>query len=495
MKAGQTSWATLAVVLSAIFVGCSKEGVPAGAKVVVRADESWPNVVLISVDTLRPDHLGCYGYERDTSPHIDQLAEEGVLFENMISSTSWTLPAHAAMFTGLADSVHGALDTDTKLADDRTTLAERLRAAGYATAGFFSGPTLYPAFGLGQGFDTYADCTSYPELSAQSAGTPGIAIGGPLQKASMADVTSPRIHAGVQSWLKQNPKRPFFLFVHMWDPHFDFIPPPPYDRKFDPDYDGPVTGQDFIFDEAINAQMPARDLAHVIALYDGEVAWTDEHIGKILADLDAQGLRDSTIVMLLSDHGTEFFEHDGKGHRQTLFDEVIRVPLIVRHPGRVPAGLRVTEQVRMIDVVPTLLALVGMPPPADVMGQSLVPLLSGEKLQQDTLAISELFSLGRAFRSFRRGDRKLIRHERTKGAVIYNLRSDPGEQRPLEDANNLLVQAALRDARRGDKWLADFRGALPISPAAPALPDKVRRRLESLGYVEPAGDVKRGRSP
>jgi arylsulfatase A-like enzyme len=494
MKVRQTSWAVLVVVSSAIIAGCSKQAEQAGAKSAVRADESWPNIVLISVDTLRRDHLGCYGYERDTSPHIDRLAEEGVLFENMISSTSWTLPAHAAMFTGLADSVHGALDTDRKLADDRVTLAERLRAAGYATAGFFSGPTLYPAFGLGQGFDTYVDCTSYPDLSAASAEAPGIEIGGPLQVASMADVTSPRIYEAVQSWLRQNAKRPFFLFIHMWDPHFDFIPPPPYDRKFDPDYDGPVTGRNFIFDDSINAQMPERDLEHIIALYDGEIGWTDEHIGRILADLDALGLRDTTIVMLLSDHGTEFFEHNSKGHRQTLFDEVIRVPLIVRYPGRIEAGLRVAAQARMIDVVPTLLALVGMPP-ADVMGQSLIPVLSGDELPEDTLAVSELFSLGRALRSFRRLDRKLIRHELRRATLIYNLRSDPGEQRPLQDADNLLVQAALRDAGRGDKWLAEYRAALPISPAAPALPEKVRRRLESLGYLEPEDGKETGRSP
>ena len=311
----------------------------------------------------------------------------------------------------------------------------------------------------------------------------------------MVDVTSPRICDAVQSWLRQSLQRPFFLFVHMWDPHFDFIPPPPYDRKFDPDYDGPVTGKDFIFDNSISAQMPERDLEHIIALYDGEIAWTDAHIGKILADLDALGLRDSTIVMLLSDHGTEFFEHNAKGHRQTLFDEVIRIPLIIRYSGQTAAGRRITEQARMIDVLPTLLDLLGMPPPTDVTGQSLVPLLSGGELQQDTLAISELFSLGRAFRSFRRLDRKLIRHEVSRATVGYNLRSDPAELRPLRDQANLLVQAALRDARRGDKWLADFRAALPISPAAPALPEKVRRRLESLGYLEPESDEKRGRSP
>ncbi|MFQ5806440.1 MAG: sulfatase [Phycisphaerae bacterium] len=486
MRARQVSWAGPAVALSLILAGCSRKD-QADNKPVVRADESWPNVVLISVDTLRRDHLGCYGYDRNTSPHIDQLAEEGALFENMISSTSWTLPAHAATFTGLADSVHGALDTDTKLADDRVTLAERLKGVGYATVGFFSGPTLYPAFGLGQGFDTYVDCTSYPELSAASAKTPGIEIGGPLQMASMADVTSPRIYAAVRSWLMHNPARPFFMFIHMWDVHFDFIPPPPYDQRFDPDYDGTVTGKNFIFDDSINAQMPRRDLEHIIALYDGEIAWTDEHIGKILAELDALGLRDSMIVMLLADHGTEFFEHNAKGHRQTLFDEVIRIPLLIRYPGHIPAGRRITEQVRMIDVLPTLLELVGMSAPADVMGQSLAPLLSGGKLQHDTLAISELFTLGRTFRSFRRLDRKIIRHELSKATVIYNLRADPGEQRPLQDANNLLVQAALRDARLGDKWLADFRSTWPVSTSSPELPEKVRRRLESFGYLEREG--------
>jgi arylsulfatase A-like enzyme len=495
MTKGQANWAALAIAVSLVLGGCTKKADQAEQKPVVRADESWPNVVLISVDTLRPDHLGCYGYERNTSPHVDQLAKEGALFENMISSTSWTLPAHAAMFTGLADTVHGALETDTKLAEDRVTLAERLKGVGYCTVGFFSGPTLYPAFGLGQGFDTYVDCTSYPELSAESAKTPGIEIGGPLQTASMADITSPRIYEAVQSWLKQKVRRPFFMFIHMWDVHFDFIPPPPYDRKFDPDYDGPVSGKNFIFDESINAQMPQRDLDHIIALYDGEIAWTDEHIGKILDDLDSLGLRDSTIVMLLADHGTEFFEHQGKGHRQTLFDEVIRIPLIIRYPVHIAADRRFTEQARMIDVLPTILDLVGMPPATDVMGQSLVPLLSGGKLEHDTLAVSELYSLGRALTSFRRPDRKLIRQEWTESNVVFNLRADPGEQRPLQDRDNILVKVTLGDAQRGDQWLADFRATLPISPAAPALPAKVRRRLESLGYLERQDAHKGDRSP
>jgi arylsulfatase A-like enzyme len=483
-----------AVLMATVLVGlcgCSRKDDPPP----VRADESWPNIVLISVDTLRPDHLGCYGYSRDTSPRINRLAAEGALFENAISSTSWTLPAHCAMLTGLADTVHGCLDMDQRLDDSRTTLAERLREVGYATVGFFSGPGLHPVFGLAQGFDKYVDCTSYADVTIKVM-TAGQGLdGGVVESRSNADITNPKVYREVQAWLKRNQRRPFFMFIHMWDVHFDFIPPPPYDTKFDGDYRGTVTGENFIVDPSINAKMPERDREHIVALYDGEIAWTDEHIGKILDDLDSLGLRDATVVMLLSDHGEEFFEHGRKGHRQTLYDEVIRIPLIVRYPGRIPAGQRFREQARMVDVVPTLLELAGMPVPADVMGQSLVPLFSGRRLGADTLAVSELFSVGRELRSFRRPDRKMIYNEQTTGAMFYNLAADPGEMAPLPDASSQTAALASEDAQRARQWLEDFRRTLPASTATPELPDKVRRQLESLGYVGGAAEDEGPDSP
>jgi arylsulfatase A-like enzyme len=480
----------IAIVLVGLW-GCSrKDEQPA-----VRADESWPNIILISVDTLRPDHLGCYGYHRNTSPRIDQLATEGALFENAISSTSWTLPAHCAMFTGLADTVHGCLDMDRRLDDSRTTLAERFKAVGYATVGFFSGPALHPIFGVSQGFDKYVDCTSFSELTLRVATAGQSLDGGVVGAAAHADITNPRVYEEVQKWLKENVRRPFFMFIHMWDVHSDFIPPPPYDRKFDPDYAGSVTGENFIIDPSINPKMPQRDLEHIIALYDGEIAWTDEHIGKILDDLERLELRDSTVVMLLADHGEEFFEHGRKGHRKTLYDEVIRIPLIVCYPGRVPAGQRFQQQARMIDVVPTLLELVGMPAPTDVMGQSLVPLFSGRRLPDDPLAVSELFSVGRELRSFRRPDRKMIYNEQTRAALLYNLAADPGEAAPLPDAAGPIAQLMSDDAQRARRWLDDFRSRLPASTAVPVLPDKVRRQLESLGYVGSAAEDDERDSP
>jgi arylsulfatase A-like enzyme len=426
---------------------------------------------------------------------MDQLAAEGALFENAISSTSWTLPAHCAMFTGLADTVHGCLDMDQRLDDSRKTLAERLKGVGYATVGFFSGPALHPVFGVAQGFDKYVDCTSYCRLTIKVVSAGQSLDGGVVESRSNADITNPRVYEEVQKWLTANQRRPFFMFIHMWDVHFDFIPPPPYDRMFDPDYQGTVTGENFIIDSSINAKMSKRDLEHIIALYDGEIAWTDGYIGKILDDFDALNLRDSTIVMLLADHGEEFFEHGRKGHRQTLYDEVIRIPLIIRYPGRIPAGQRFREQARMIDVVPTLLELVGMPAPTDVMGQSLAPLFTGRRLTNDTLAVSELFSVGRESRSFRRCDRKMIYNEQTKGAMFYNLLADPGEKAPLPDATGEVAKLLLGDAQRARQWLDEFRRTLPASTSAPELPEQVRRQLEALGYVPGYDKDEDGKSP
>ncbi len=467
--------------------GCAKESAKAGQTAFKRADGARPNIVLISIDTLRRDHLGCYGYPRATSPRIDQLAAEGAVFENMVSSSSWTLPAHAAMFTGLADSVHGALDITSRLPDDRLTLAERLKAMGYTTVGFFSGPPLYPAYGLGQGFDAYIDCTSYPEVSAQTVAT-GIAPAGPQFDAARKDVTGPRVYGRVHSWLSDNTARPFFMFIHLWDVHPDFVPPAPYDRMFDPDYTGTATGEGFLTNASVNPTMPKRDLEHIIALYDGEIAWTDLHVGKILDDLETLKLRDSTIVLLLSDHGEEFLEHGSRGHQHTLFDELIRIPLIVRYPGFIPAGRRFAEQARMIDVLSTLLALASAPPPTDVMGQSLAPLFVGRKLAGDTLAISELFSHGQQLRTFRRPQRKFIRDEPSGKAAVLDLVTDPGELAPLHDTSNPLVRAAIRDAEQGTKWLIDFQKIVPRTTAAPQLPDHVRRQLESLGYLRGKDD-------
>jgi len=440
-------------------------------------------VLLISIDTLRADHLHCYGYVRQTSPNLDELAAEGVLFENHISSTSWTLPAHATLFTGLADTVHGCTDTDRRLPESVTTLAERFAAAGYQTAGFFSGPYLHPAFGLAQGFACYEDCTSCAAVT--SAPVESWAMDPDLMRRSQADVTSPRVYQAVKHWLDQRDGRPFFLFVHLFDPHYDFIPPAPYDRKFDPDYSGPITGKGFFFDPAINAGMPRRDLEHLLALYDGEIAWTDEHVARIIADLRQAALLDQTVVAVTSDHGTEFFEHNDKGHRKTLFEEVIRVPLIVRYPRVLPAGRRIAAQTRAIDVAPTLLALAGLPaPPAELMGHPLVELALGGRPDFDNTAVSELFAVGKRMRTMRRPDQwKFYDIEHAQRRYFLNLAEDPRETQPKMAFDQGIGRELAVQYAELLKVLAQWRQRIAAQASPTELPEEVRRKLESLGYI------------
>lgn len=470
-----------------LLSGCEKRD-PANLRGTVFSGQPWPNVVLISVDMLRPDHLGCYGYGRDTSPNIDRLAAEGTLFENAISTTSWTLPAHAALLTGLNDSVHGCIDTNTRLDSERTTLTERLYEVGYETAGIYSGPYLHPVFGLAQGFEVYTDCTSYPQLSDSTARGIGTVDGPDIWQASHRDVTSPRVYEAARAWLVRQRERPFFLFVHLWDVHYDFVPPPPYDRMFDLDYAGPVTGDKFLFDQWINGRMPADDLDHLVALYDGEIAWTDVHIGRILDDLDELGIQDSTIVVLVADHGTEFFEHGEKSHRKTLFDKVIRIPMIVRYPGGVPAGQRIATQVSIIDVVPTIAELAGLPIPRDVMGASLVPFLEGDTPGWDQPAISELFSNHRRMRSFRWPDRKLIEDLLTGKSWAYDLQTDPGELRPVHSPDDPLMRAARTSAEPGKHRLESVREARGAATASSTVPPQILNQLKSLGFVGSDGE-------
>jgi arylsulfatase A-like enzyme len=439
---------------------------------------------LISIDTLRPDHLGSYGYFRDTSPTLDRLAAEGVLFENHISSSSWTLPAHAALFTSLADSVHGCSDTDRTLHEDFVTLAERFSEAGYATAGFFAGPYLHPAFGLGQGFDHYENLTSYRRILDENPASRW-AMDLDLMKASHQDITNPSVHRAVRKWLEGRGDRPFFLFIHLWDVHFDFIPPAPYDTRFDPDYRGEVSGRNFFFDHSINRDMPARDREHLVALYDGEIAWTDVHVGKILADLEAAGLARDVVLTVTADHGTEFFEHGYKGHRTTLFDEQIRIPLILHYPRALPSGLRIAQQTRIIDLGPTLLELAGVNAPQDVMGRSLLPLIRGSEKGSGRAALSELFSVGKRMRAVRTSRWKYL-HDDARGRLyFFDLSEDPAEARPRTRFDSELgrevlavssdVMARLEAARRG-------AGESPRQGRD--LPEELRRQLESLGYIE-----------
>lgn len=444
-----------------------------------------PDLIVVSIDSLRSDHLGAYGYARDTSPTIDRLAEEGVRFENVVSTTSWTLPAHAALFTGLYDSAHGLVFDGLRLGEGHVTLAEVLREAGYHTAGFYGGPYLHPTFGLDQGFELWESCmTKLPEdLSGPAARRQ--ARGG-VDRAH-ADVTGPRTLEEVGRWLEEaGDSRPFFLFLHLWDVHYDYIPPERFVARFDPDYEGDLTSEDFARNPRIHADMPERDLEHLVALYDGEIRFTDHILGRILERLDERGRLENAIVVVTADHGDEFFEHGGKGHRRTLFDEVLRVPLVVWAPGRADAGSVVETQVRLLDLMPTLLSLAGVELPVAVQGRDLTPLLRGGSLPP-VPALAELHGPRKAIRALRTNREKLIADGEGR-FWHYDLEEDAGEQhpRPAEPAALRSAAGRLRELVASVNALREELGPRRAEPArtSPAM----RERLRALGYLEEEED-------
>jgi arylsulfatase A-like enzyme len=476
------------VILCLTFSGCDSERSPTLNMPLepVPRDTNLPDIVFVSIDSLRFDHLGCYGYARETSPTIDKMAAEGAKFTQAVSTTSWTLPSHAAMFTGLYDTSHGVISTRTHLGENFVTLAEALKDAGYQTAGFYGGPYLHPTFGLDQGFDTYRSCMSRVPQTPDSTSAKKISEETNARvKSAHVDVTGPRTTAEVGRWLEHIDGTPFFLFLHLWDVHYDYIPPARYIKIFDPDYRGTITGQVLDNDLTLSPDMPARDLQHLIALYDSEIRFTDDTLRNIFDLLDQRGRFAETLIVITADHGEEFFDHGGLGHGKTLFDEMIRVPLILRWPGQIPAGLEIEDQVRLVDLMPTLLALAGASKPIESQGRDISPLLRGEKMPPEP-ALSELLIFDSGHRALRSNRQKLIT-EKT-GDRYYDLVADPLEQAPQtanqtiainfkKQLNAIVSRARLLKTRLGQ-----------ADDLETAIDPMLCRRLRALGYLGDGAD-------
>ena len=305
------------------------------------------NVILISIDSLRADHLGAYGYPRDTSPTIKALAEGGILCANASSTTSWTLPSHMSMLTGRSLLGHGVVSDDRTLTDDVPTLAESFSDAGYRTHAIVSAPYVEARFGFDRGFDSYDDTSVRFETHGQS----------------YKSVTAPMLQATAAEWLRSKGDKKFFLFLHYWDVHYDYTPGPVYDTMFDPDYTGSITGENFYFNDEVNRNMDPRDLEHILALYDGEIRLVDDHLAKLRAVLAELSIDNNTIIVVTSDHGDEFFEHGRKGHHRTLYDEQLRVPLIFYVPGVKLVRPRLEMETSTVDIFPTVLGFTGIEAP------------------------------------------------------------------------------------------------------------------------------------
>jgi len=390
------------------------------------------NVLLISLDTVRQDSLGSHGRhprhaaDLSPSPALDRLASEGVSMIDAYASSSWTLPSHISMLTGETPLVH-AVETEANSLDGSIpTMAEILSRHGYRTYGFYTAPYVGPQWGFARGFDAYdavypasvaaaarrsvairnevervaaeRNWRGYDELKREE-----VAINRVLNENSEVAITSDQIGDAVVSRLRTLAREdgPWFVFAHFFDAHCDYVPPPPFDTRFDPNYVGSVTGRGCLAGPEIGYQDPdrldrlvrtigERDLEHVVALYEGEVAWVDSHVERILLALDELGLADDTLVIVTSDHGEEFFEHGGIGHRHTLYEEVARVPLLLRLPGVLPAGARIAGAVAVSDILPTVLELIGSKEEVGSGSSSLVGLIRGSTEAQQRSAMSRV---------------------------------------------------------------------------------------------------------
>jgi len=448
-----------------------------------------PNVILISLDSLRADHVGCYGYDRETTPQLDQLAAKGAHFQNVVAETSWTLPAHATMFTGVPSAVHG-VTADQRLGNEHPTLARVLSRHGYRTRGLWSGPYLHPVFRLDRGFSPgdYEGviATSYDQLPTDLGAKQFSKLRDETNRDSHKGATSPRVVSRAIEFLEDPGPKPFFLFLHLFDIHYDFEPPEEIWRQFDADYEGDLEATNFLKNKRINRSMEASELDHVLALYDGEIFFTDQHLGRLFEAVDRLGLGDNTLIMVTADHGDEFFEHQKKGHRKTLFDEVIAVPLIAAGAGVTVTGAGLPDLVHHMDIMPTILEMLGIPCPEAVMGRSFAPLLKGHAMDRERLLPALLVrSPNERLASIRADAWKAVWDIGPDDSVfqIYDLEDDPGEQNPLQvpdnDPRRRLAEQAFDHYALGGQS-ADSED----ESGQPDLPDALEQQLRELGYLK-----------
>jgi len=432
-----------------------------------------PNIVFIVVDTLRADHVGCYGYGRQTTPTIDKVAVEGIRFEQVISSSSWTLPSVMSTFTSLPASLHGAEHYRAMLYPGIATLAEILKKQGYQTAGITSNPTTNAKYGFGKGFDFYDDYTIPMAIEEN--------LFDDFKNASdiTQKPTSKLVNKAAFKWLEKKRKGKFFLFLVYLDPHADYLAPKPFATMFDPSYKGTVNGKGIKYLKSDGLKKADRE--HLKARYDGEVRFVDENIKKLLQKLTELKLDENTLLILMSDHGEEFWEHGGTHHGHSLYDELIKVPLIMKYPKFLPAGKAVKQQISNLDIMPTILDLLGIPIPKQCQGQSLLPLVTGKAKYTPRPVYSET-KAKKTIHSLRTPTHKLIVNVNTKKMEAYNLEKDPKEQNNLIDQDLAWKKKLIQDYENLQKFI-ESKKTNAAAAKKPELDEKTILRLKAMGYL------------
>jgi arylsulfatase A-like enzyme len=463
--------------------------------------ERAPNIVLLVLDSVRAGNMSCYGYERPTTPELDRLAAEGTLFEQAISGGCWTLPVHASLFTGLEPSAHGVKVAKDALPDNSPTLARRLGELGYRTACFSNNPYVSESTGVTQGFATVEDLwrhtrlhgaerskasTALKTLERRGGRAKSLARAARLVKRpqamlktwrrwrSQADSGARVTHERIREWLAADDgDDPFFIFVNYMETHEGwksrerYNPPRPYNRRFLP-------GRTPFW--RVARLRHDKDLEITRGLYDGAVNYLDAQVGELMRDLEARGVLDDTVVIVVSDHGDSLGEHGHVGHRLYLYEQLVHVPLIVRYPKRFTPGSRVPHLVALCDLHPTILDLAGDAGSQTSRFKSLLDGSPHEFVVGENTAPKSLDSV----------EMRMVRDERFKyistsnGRVeLYDLDVDPGETRNLAGVEPA-VELAMTER------LAQWEGATDsaqVETEEAEYDEETMQRLRGLGYV------------
>lgn len=412
---------------------------------VAERQPTHPNVLIYLIDTLRRDRLGAYGYDRETSPEIDDFASTATLYTQAIAQSSWTKPSVASLLTGLWPTSHGATGWRHRLPEDAETLAEALKAEGYHTAAIVGNPNVVEAYGFDQGFDDFSR-----RLRHQSD----------------------QHHKLVLDWFEQyDSTQPFLLYVHTTDPHVPYKPREPYRERFAPDYhERPKS--------PVKWKWPIEALPFFSDAYDAEIAFNDQSFGRLIDYLRTQGLFDDTMIVLVSDHGEEFKEHNRWRHGSNLHRESLDVPLIVKYP-RQSEGTVVQTKVQHVDILPTVLDWIGRQPAAGVHGNSLLALSASERsepiVSHIDLRLDPQYSLVL-------GNWKLMRTHGVDGMTyqLFEIGGDPEELHDLSE--DLPIRVAAMNAQL-DLLLSD--AGTPLAESEPAEVDQeMEDALRALGYLD-----------
>lgn len=395
-----------------IFAGCGS------------ADKS--SIILLIVDTVRSDHLGCYGYERNTTPYLDSLAANGVRYVNVTAAEPWTLPSAATVLTGLLPLEHNARrrgDSYFGIDNEATTLAEYLSRSGYTTAAFFNVIFMNADFGFHQGFDHF-DCFS--------------SLGSSSDRNASGTVDD------VFRWVDGlSGDEPLFLAIHLYDPHITYSPPDSFaDLWRDPVYSGEFDSSWGQRETVVNVNrgeinLSPEDIYNLEALYDGELAYTDREIGRLLAGLRERGTANGALVVVVADHGEEFLDHGKMGHAHSLYQELLSVPLIVSGPG-FAGGQVCSLNVSQADILPTILAWAEEPVPEDLFGLD----LRSEEFPVNRVVPSGMSMEEGYVVTVRRNNLKVHLFDGGNVSFMFDLGSDPGEHEYLDSVDSSLLESA-----------------------------------------------------